>query len=69
MGVYDLLDDCLPHASSGLVLLAVIAEAVGDDCLASVLVLDNLGRWEGGEGGLVIVFFRPVGAATELLSV
>lgn len=65
--VYNLLDDRLLDAPSGLVFLAVFADTVGDDCLCSVLVLDDLVGWEGGEG-ILVVFFRPVGAAIELLS-
>lgn len=66
-GVYNLLDDRLLDAPGGLVFLAVFADAVGDDCLCSVLVLDDLVGWEGGER-LLVVFFRPVGAATGLMS-
>jgi hypothetical protein len=62
-GVYNLLDDGLLDAPGGLVLLAVFADAVGDDGLGSVLVLDDLVGGEGGER-LLVVFFRPVGAAT-----
>ena len=47
-GVYNLLDDRLLDAPGGLVLLAVFADAVGDDCLCSVLVLNDLVGWEGG---------------------
>ena len=60
--VYDLLHDRLFDAPGGFVLSAVFADLVGDDCLGSILVLDDL---VGGKGGkrLLVVFFRPVGAA------
>ena len=60
--VYDLLDDGLLDAAGGLDLLAIL-NTVGDDCFGSILVLDDLVGWERG-GGLLVVFFRPVGAAT-----
>jgi hypothetical protein len=66
-GVDDLLDDCLLDAPCGLVLLAVF-DAVRDDCFGSVFVLDDLWGWEGGERGLLVFFFRPVGAAVRFLS-
>ena len=64
--VYDLLDDSLLDAAGGLDFLAVL-DTVGNDCLCSVLVLDDLVGWEGGER-LLVVFFRPVGAAEGVLA-
>jgi hypothetical protein len=65
-GVYGRLDYGLLDAASGLVSAAVFADAVGCDCLGSVLVL---GDGLGGEGELsLVVFFRPVGAAGDVLA-
>lgn len=66
--VYDLLYDGLLNAPCCLVFPAVFADAVGDDGFGSVFVLDDLLGREGGEGGLLVLFFRPVGAAVTLLS-
>jgi len=67
-GVYDLLYDGLLDAPCCLVFLAVFADAVGDYGFGAVFVLDDLLGWEGGEGGLLVFFFRPVGAAVVVLS-
>jgi hypothetical protein len=65
-GVYSSLNYSLLDAAGGLVSAAVFPDAVGCDCLGSVLVL---GDGLGGEGELgLVVFFRPVGAAGELLA-
>jgi hypothetical protein len=60
-----LLDDGLLDAPCGFVLFAVFADAVRDYCFAAVLVLGDLVWGERG-GGLLVVFFRPVGAATRV---
>ncbi|KAJ8106481.1 hypothetical protein OPT61_g9506 [Boeremia exigua] len=65
-GVYDLLDDRLLDAAGGLDLLAVLVDAVGYDCLGSVLVL---GDCLLGEGEIVLIFlFGPIGAAAKSVS-
>lgn len=60
--VDDLLDDCFLDATRGFVFFAVITDAVGYDGLGSVLVLGGGWGWECLYVVLV-VFFRPVGAA------
>jgi hypothetical protein len=62
-GVDDLLDDRLPDATCDFVLLTVVAEFVRRVRFAAVLVRGDLGRGEGRGRLLVVVFFRPVGAA------
>lgn len=65
-GVYGGLDYGLLDAAGGLVPTAVFADAVGCDGLGSVLVL---GYCLGGECELsLIIFFRPVGAAGDVLA-
>ena len=63
--VDDLLDGYLLDAARGFYFFAVFADRVGDDGLGAVFVLGDLLLGEGD--GVVVFFFRPVGAAAGVL--